>query len=69
MIALRFLLRRLVRRAARQIVAGRLVQRDRPERGRFLCSDVDAILDRAWQNLDAMLPQAELDRIPTLGNR
>lgn len=69
MIGLRFLLRRLVRRAARQTFAGRLVQRDRPERGRFLPSDVDAILDQAWRNLDAMLPEAELKRIPTLGNR
>jgi len=69
MSGLRFLLRRVVRRAARQIVVGRLVQRDRPERGRFLPDEVDTILSRAWRNLDAMLPEAELDRIPTLGNR
>jgi hypothetical protein len=69
MIGLRFLLRRLIRRAAQQTVAGRLVQRDRPERGRFLPGEVDAILAQAWRNLDEMLPEAELDRIPTLGNR
>lgn len=67
--ALRLLLRWLVRRAAHQVFAGRLVQRDRPERGRFLRRDVDAVLARAWQHLDEMLPEAELARIPTLGNR
>ncbi len=69
MIALRFLLRRLVRRAAHQTFAGRLVERARPERGRFLAIDVDAIVAQAWRNLDEMLPEAHLDRIPALGNR
>jgi hypothetical protein len=69
MFVLRLLLRRLVARAAHQILAGRLVERGRPERGRFLRRDVDAILAQAWKNLDEMLPEAELDRIPTVGNR
>lgn len=69
MVALRLVLRRLVRRAAHQIFAGRLLQREHPERGRFLTGDVDAILSQAWRHLDAMLPEAELQRIPTLGNR
>lgn len=69
MILLRLLLRHLVRHAAYQMVAGRLVERGRPERGRFLRTDVDAILAQAWSNVDEMLPFAELRRIPTLGNR
>ena len=64
-----FVLRRLVRRAAHQILAGRLVQRDDPRRGRFLRRDVDELLAQAWRNLDAMLPEAELERLPTRGNR
>lgn len=69
MLGLRLLLRRMVRRAARQTVAGRMLQRDHPERGRFLPNQVDAILAQAWRNLDDMLPEAELRRLPTRGNR
>lgn len=69
MLVPRFVLRRLVRRAAHQILAGRLAQRDDPRRGRFLRRDVDELLAQAWRNLDAMLPEAELERLPTRGNR
>jgi hypothetical protein len=61
--------RRIARKAAHQILTGRLVERNRPERGRFLRRDVDAILRQAWRNVDEMLPEAPLDRLPTRGNR
>jgi hypothetical protein len=63
------LLKRVVRKAAYQVLMGRLVERGRPERGRFLRHDVDAILDQSWRNLAELLPEAELDQVPTVGNR
>jgi len=65
----RILLRREVDRAASRILVGRLIERGRPERGRFLSHDVDRILARAWTNLDEMIPEADLESLPTLGNR
>jgi len=66
---LRALLRREARRAARQALAGRMWDRSRPARGRLLDHEVDAILTRAWQLVDEMLPEARLEQIPTRGNR
>lgn len=69
MFLLRVLARRMVRRAAHEIMTGRPVERGRPERGRFLRRDVEALLDAAWRNLDEMLPEAGLERLPSRGNR
>jgi hypothetical protein len=63
------LLRWFAARAGRQILQGRPIDRDRPENGRFLRRDVDAILQQTWRYLDEMLPGAHLEQIPTLGNR
>jgi hypothetical protein len=63
------ILKRVVRKAAYQVFMGRLVERDHPERGRFLRHDVDAILDQSWRNLEELLPEAKLDHVPTVGNR
>lgn len=61
--------RRLVKRATKQIVLGRLIDKDTPERGRFLKHDIDRILRQTWQNVDELLPEAELDKIPARGNQ
>jgi len=41
----------------------------RPDKGRFLRSDVDAILEETWREVDRILPEAQLDGLPTFGNR
>jgi hypothetical protein len=61
--------RPVVRRAAHQIMMGREVERGHPGGGRFLRRDVDALLDETWQRLQAILPEADLARLPTLGSR
>jgi len=66
---IRALLRREARRAVRQALRGRMWDRSRPERGRLLAHEVDAILARAWQLVDEMLPEARLEQIPARGNR
>jgi hypothetical protein len=66
---IRALLRSEARRAAHQALQGRAWDRSRPERGRLLGHEVDAILGRAWQLVDEMLPEARLDQIPARGNR
>lgn len=66
---LKLIYRRPVRRASYEIFLGRMIERGRPEKGRFQRSDVDAILKETWRNVDALLPAAELEKLPTLGNR
>ncbi|MDX1650145.1 MAG: hypothetical protein R3263_09855, partial [Myxococcota bacterium] len=61
--------RPLFRRAARQVLEGRLLDPDRPREGRWLRADVDAWLDAVWERVPALLPEARLDELPTLGNR
>jgi hypothetical protein len=63
------LLKWFATRAARQILQGRLIDRDRPDKGRFLRRDVDAILQQTWRYLAEMLPEARLEQLQTLGNR
>lgn len=62
-------IRRSARRAAYQILEGRLIEQDRPERGRLLRHDVDQILDRARIELDRLTFEAKLERLPTRGSR
>lgn len=66
---MRFLVRQAARRAAYQTLEGRLIERDRPERGRLLRHDVDEILEHAGRKLDQLLLEANLERLPTRGNR
>lgn len=66
---LKLLYRRLVRKASYEILLGRMIEKGRPEKGRFLRRDVDAILKETWRNVDDILPAAELEKLPTLGNR
>jgi hypothetical protein len=61
--------RPMVRRTCAQILTGRMIERNQPERGRFLRYDVNQILKETWREVDEILPDAELDRLPTLGNR
>jgi hypothetical protein len=63
------LYRPLLRHAARQVLEGRLVEPDRPERGRWLRSDVEAYLEAVWKRTRELLPEAGLERLPALGNR
>lgn len=61
--------RHLVRRAAREVLQGRRVDPRRHEAGRFLRADVDAFTDDVWQRLERILSDAELEDVPTAGNR
>lgn len=63
------LYRPLLRRAARQVLEGRLLDPDRPEQGRWLRSDVDGYLDAVWRRAGELVPDARLGELPTLGNR
>ncbi len=64
-----FLMRHAAKRAAYQTLEGRLIKRGHPERGRLLRHDVDQILDRARRELDQLESEANLERLPTRGNR
>ena len=59
----------LVRRSARQILQGRMLDPAQPEKGRWLARDVSQMLKLTWQRVDGLLGEAELDLIPTVGNR
>lgn len=63
------LYRPVVRRAARATLEGRRVDPTREDAGRFLRSDVDALLDRTWLRVTDLLREEDLQRIPTWGNR
>lgn len=66
---LRALYRPLLRRAARQVLEGRLLDPARAERGRWLRADVEAYLEGVWQRVGELLPEAYLEGLPTFGNR
>jgi hypothetical protein len=55
---LKVLVRYEAKRAAHQIVTGRMFEKGRPEQGRLLRREVDAILDQTWRNVEEMLPAA-----------
>lgn len=59
----------LLRRSARRILLGRLLDPDRPASGRWLVQDVDRFLASTRRHTRRLLPLAELDRLPTWGNR
>lgn len=66
---LELIYRPLVRRAARQVLQGRLLDEGRPEQGRWLGDDVDGFLDALWTRVDELVLDAQLDQLPTNGNR
>lgn len=66
---LQTLYRPLVRRSARQIVQGRWLDPDAPQRGRWSAPEVDAYLEEVWTRVDELVPEANLDELPTWGNR
>jgi len=59
----------LFRRAARQILRGRLLDVATPTRGRWLESDIKVFLDQTWARTEAIMPIADLDALPDTGNR
>lgn len=66
---IRLLLKWMLTRAAYQILEGRYIDRHRPQMGRFTRHQVKRLLDQTWRNVDAMVPEAQLDQLQTLGNR
>jgi len=63
------LARPLVRRAAREALQGRLLDPDAAARGRWLRADVRVFRKATWRRVDALLPSAQLEKLPTFGNR
>jgi len=61
--------RPIFRRSARQILKGRLFDLKEPERGRWLESDIKEYLKQTWVRSNSLMPIAELDNLPTYGNR
>jgi hypothetical protein len=59
----------LFRRAARQILKGRLFDLDAPQKGRWLESDIRDCLNQTWTRTDSLMPIARLEELPTLGSR
>lgn len=55
--------------AMHQILEGRLREPEKPAEGRFLKSDVRRIFKKTWEEVDQLLPEANLTAIPTIGNR
>jgi hypothetical protein len=54
----------LFRRAAHQILKGRLLDRENPKQGRWLASDISAYLRQTWHRVDALMPIANLEALP-----
>lgn len=69
LLLLKWVYRYQSRRAMQSILAGRLRDTVNPAAGRFLPSDIAAIHQRSWQEVDRLLPEAALEGIPTWGNR
>ncbi len=65
----RFMYRPLIRRSARQILQGRMIDPEAPENGRWLRGDVSEMLVAIWARVDGLIGKADLGTIPTLGNR
>ncbi|MCA9632137.1 MAG: hypothetical protein KC766_31000, partial [Myxococcales bacterium] len=63
-------LRPVVRSAARAALQGRRTDPSAAQRGRFLRSDVNAILDDIWRRVPELLREdEEFERIQNIGNQ
>jgi len=67
--AFKSIYRPFVRRAARQILEGRVVDPNEPERGRWLRVDVIRYLDSVWKRVDDLVAKASIESLPTYGSR
>ena len=65
----RLLYRPLIKRSARQILQGRLLDPEKPDKGRWLRIDVNNVLKASWARVEKLLPKAGFENIPTMGNR
>lgn len=57
------------KRALKHLVRGRMIEPDNPEAGRLLPSQVSAIYNTTFKNMDRILKEDPLAGVPTLGNR
>ena len=57
------------RRAAKQALLGRYLDRDQPAKGRFTRQQVDRVLARTWETFDRLAPGAHVERLETHGAR
>jgi hypothetical protein len=62
-------LRWSIKRSAYQVLVGRNRDPAKPSSGRFTRGQVDDLLKSIWDHLDSLLPEANLGRYKTLGNR
>ena len=69
MVFIKLWLKWAFKRSAYQILMGRYLDRIQPQMGRFDRKQVDSIIEQTWQNLEQMLPGAQLDQLKTLSNR
>lgn len=61
--------KRAGRWAGRQVLLGRYVDRDAPEKGRITDDQFERILARTWDNYDELAPRAHVERLETPGSR
>lgn len=66
---IKHLARSLIRRAAREALQGRMLDPDDVARGRWLRADVRSFRKATWRRVDELVPAAELERLPSYGNR
>ena len=59
----------LFRRAAHQILKGRLFDLQAPKKGRWLESDIKGFLKQTWTQTNSLMPIANLDALPDYGSR
>ncbi len=55
--------------AGKQVLLGRYVDREAPEKGRIASEQFEQILARTWDNYDELAPGAHIERIKTPGSR
>jgi hypothetical protein len=64
-----YIVKKLAEKAAFGILLGRRKAMGVPEQGRFLKHDVNRILNKTWDRVNSLLPEAGLENLPTKGNR
>jgi hypothetical protein len=61
--------KRAGRWAGKQVLLGRYVDREAPEKGRITNEQFERVLARTWDNYDELAPGAHIERIETPGSR